>query len=92
MFHRLLISATVMAMCLGVPFADSQTSGVVEGEVMMVTQGIPGTMVIRDHKGQAVILHLTQQTQMGAQFKPGDKVEAYVTPYGVTSVKPKTTK
>ena len=46
----------------------------VQGEVVSVTVGIPGTMVIRDEKGQLHILNLTQQTQLGGQFKVGDKV------------------
>lgn len=90
MLVRSLIPAFAVSVCGGVPFAEAQMSGTVEGEVIMVSQGIPGTMVIRNDKGQAIMLHLTQQTQLGAQFKPGDKVEAYVTPYGVTSVKLKT--
>ena len=38
-----------------------------------MTTGIPGTMVIRDEKGQLHILNLTQQTQLGGQFKIGDR-------------------
>lgn len=62
----------------------------VQGEVVSVTAGIPGTMVIRDEKGQLHVLHLTQQTQLGAQFKPGDKVLAFFSPYGVSAVQPQT--
>lgn len=58
----------------------------VQGEVISVTVGIPGTMVIRDDKGQLHILNLTQQTQLGAQFKVGDKVLAFFSPYGVSAV------
>ena len=58
----------------------------VQGEVISVTTGIPGTMVIRDDKGQLHILNLTQQTQLGAQFKAGDKVLAFFSPYGVSAV------
>ncbi len=58
----------------------------VQGEVITVTTGIPGTMVIRDDKGQLHILNLTQQTQLGAQFKVGDKVLAFFSPYGVSAV------
>ena len=58
----------------------------VQGEVISVTTGIPGTMVIRDDKGQLHILNLTQQTQLGAQFKVGDKVLAFFSPYGVSAV------
>lgn len=43
-------------------------------------------MVIRDEKGQLHILNLTQQTQLSAQFKVGDKVLAFFSPYGVSAV------
>lgn len=58
----------------------------VQGEVVSISAGIPGTMVVRDDKGQLHILNLTQQTQLGAQFKPGDKVLAFLSPYGVSAV------
>ncbi|MFY4728761.1 hypothetical protein [Nitrospira sp. BLG_2] len=58
----------------------------VQGEVVSLTAGIPGTMVIRDEKGQLHILNLTQQTQLSAQFKVGDKVLAFFSPYGVSAV------
>jgi Spy/CpxP family protein refolding chaperone len=58
----------------------------VQGEVVSVTVGVPGTMVVRDEKGQMHILNLTQQTQLGARFKPGDKVVAFFSPYGVSAV------
>lgn len=58
----------------------------VQGEVISLTAGIPSTMVIRDDKGQLHILNLTQQTQLGAQFKVGDKVLAFFSPYGVSAV------
>jgi hypothetical protein len=58
----------------------------VQGEVVSVAAGIPGTMVIRDEKGQLHILNLTQQTQLGGQFKVGDKVLAFISPYGVSAV------
>ena len=56
----------------------------VQGEVISVTTGIPGTMVIRDDKGQLHILNLTHQ--LGAQFKVGDKVLAFFSPYGVSAI------
>jgi len=58
----------------------------VQGEVVSMTAGIPGTMVIRDDKGQLHILNLTQQTQLGGRFKVGDKVMAFFSPYGVSAV------
>lgn len=69
-----------------VDFARSSTSAPIQGVVVTVTTGIPGTMVIRDDKGGLHILKLTQQTQLGAQFKPGDKVVAFTSPYGVSAV------
>jgi hypothetical protein len=72
---------------VGLPdFARSSTSAPIQGIVLTVTTGIPGTMVIRDDKGGLHILKLTQQTQLGAQFKPGDKVVAFTSPYGVSAV------
>lgn len=58
----------------------------VQGEIVSMTAGVPGTMVIRDDKGQLHILNLTQQTQLGGQFKVGDKVLAFFSPYGVSAV------
>lgn len=58
----------------------------VQGEVVSMTAGIPGTMVIRDDKGQLHILNLTQQTQLGGRFKIGDKVLVFFSPYGVSAV------
>ncbi len=62
----------------------------VQGEVVSLTTGIPGTMVIRDEKGQLHILNLTSQTQLGGKFKVGDKVLAFFSPYGVSAVQPQT--
>lgn len=66
--------------------ACASTSAPIQGVVVTVTTGIPGTMVIRDDRGGLHILKLTQQTQLGAQFKPGDKVVAFTSPYGVSAV------
>lgn len=57
--------------------------GQVEGEVVQVFSAV---IVIRNDQGHATILQLTPRTQLGGQFKPGDKIVAYVTPYGVSSV------
>ncbi len=57
--------------------------GQIEGEVL---QAFPTMLVIKDDRGQATVLQLTPRTQLGGVFKPGDKVVAYVTLYGVTSV------
>jgi hypothetical protein len=60
--------------------------GQIEGEVLQV---FPTAIVIQNDKGQATVLQLTPRTQMGGIFKPGDKVIASVTPYGVTSIQMK---
>ncbi len=57
-----------------------------QGEVVSMTASIPGTMVLRDEKGQLHILNLTQQTQLGGRFKVGDKVLVFFSPYGVSAV------
>lgn len=60
--------------------------GQVEGEVLQVFTTM---IVIKNEQGHATILQLNPRTQVGGTFKPGDKVVAYVTPYGVSSVQPK---
>jgi hypothetical protein len=37
-----------------------------------------------------MVLQLTPRTQVGGPFKPGDKIVAYTTPYGVSSMQLKT--
>ncbi len=85
--HRLCGLAFLILLVVGLPnFASPSTSAPIQGVVVTVTIGIPGTMIIRDDKGGLHILKLTQQTQLGAQFKPGDKVVAFTSPYGVSAV------
>jgi hypothetical protein len=85
--HMLSGLVLLILSCLGLPdSARSSTSAPIQGVVVAVTTGIPGTMVIRDEKGGLHILKLTQQTQLSAQFKPGDKVLAFTGPYGVSAV------
>jgi hypothetical protein len=57
--------------------------GQVEGEVIQV---FPTAIVIKNDQGHGTVLQITLRTQLGAQFKPGDKIVAYVTPYGVSSI------
>ncbi len=64
----------------------AQTLPPVQGTVVLISNGVPGTMVIVDDKGQNHVLYITQQTQLGAQFKVGDKVIAYFSPYGVSAI------
>jgi hypothetical protein len=63
--------------------ANVSQQGQVEGEVLQV---FPTAIVIKNEQGHGTILQITPRTQLGAQFKPGDKIVAYVTPYGVSSV------
>jgi hypothetical protein len=85
--HGLCGLALLILLVVGLPdVARPSTSAPIQGVVVTVTTGIPGTMVIRDDKGGLHILKLTQQTQLGAQFKPGDKVVVFTSPYGVSAV------
>ena len=68
---------------VAVSWAAVPPQGQVEGEVVQVFSTM---IVIKNEQGHATILQLTSRTQLGGQFKPGDKVVAYITPYGVTSV------
>ena len=81
------LSGLILLVVLMVGFPYSALAlPAVQGEVVSITAGIPGTMVIRDEKGQLHILNLTQQTQLGGKFKVGDKVLAFFSPYGVSAV------
>lgn len=88
--HRLISNVLSGLLLLAITIVSLPNSALalppVQGEVVSMTTGIPGTMVIRDDKGQLHILNLTQQTQLGAQFKVGDKVLAFFSPYGVSAV------
>ena len=80
--------AAIWVLCVAVPAAPLMGAtipqqGQVEGEVLQV---FPAMIVIKNDQGQATILQLTPRTQVGGALKPGDKVVAYVTPYGVSSV------
>ncbi|HMS82493.1 MAG TPA: hypothetical protein PKD12_02440 [Nitrospira sp.] len=83
---KILVSLMLFVMMMGSVPRSVFALPPVQGEVITLTTGIPGTMVIRDDKGQLHILNLTQQTQLGAQFKVGDKVLAFFSPYGVSAV------
>jgi hypothetical protein len=92
--HRLITSALNGFLLLAITIVSLPNSVLalppVQGEVVSMTVGIPGTMVIRDEKGQLHILNLTSQTQLGGQFKVGDKVLAFLSQYGVSAVQPQT--
>jgi len=83
---RVLSGLILLAMSVVSPPDSAFALPPVQGEVVSMTTGIPGTMVIRDEKGQLHILNLTQQTQLGGKFKVGDKVLAFFSPYGVSAV------
>ena len=81
------VYGTVLLMIAAIIIPDTvQALPPVQGTVTLITSGIPGTMVIVDDKGQTHVLNLTQQTQLSAHFKPGDKVIAFFSPYGVSAV------
>jgi hypothetical protein len=64
-------------------WANAPQQGQVEGDVIQV---FPTAIVIRDDRGHATVLQLNPRTQVADSLKPGDKVIASITPYGVTSV------
>lgn len=61
--------------------------GQVEGEILQV---FPTVLVIKNEQGQAMVLQLSPRTQINGPLKPGDKVVAFTSPYGVSSVQLKT--
>lgn len=67
--------------------APAPQQGQVEGEVLQV---FPTVIVIKNDQGQALVLQLTPRTQISSPLKPGDKIVAYTSPYGVSSVQLKT--
>ncbi|HEY6085334.1 MAG TPA: hypothetical protein VIU63_08040 [Nitrospira sp.] len=79
--HVALGLAWTIMVCAAVADAGPQ-QGLIEGEVVQV---FPAVLVIRSEQG-ATVLQLTARTEVVGSFKPGDKVIAYVTPYGVSSV------
>lgn len=87
MAAAVLIAGVTAMIATALPVTIPQ-QGQVEGEVLQV---FPTVIVIKNEQGQATVLQLTPHTQIGAAFKPGDRVVAYVTPYGVSSVQLKTT-
>ena len=70
----------------GVTPASQQ--GQVEGEILQV---FPSVIVIKNEQGQAVVLQLSPRTQVSGPLKPGDKIVAVTSPYGVSSVQLKAT-
>ena len=79
----LILWLVAMLWAIQVSAATIPQQGQVEGEIVQVFSTM---IVLRNEQGQATVLQLTPRTQLGGQLKPGDKVIAYVTPYGVSSV------
>ncbi|HEV8540500.1 MAG TPA: hypothetical protein VGQ60_05000 [Nitrospiraceae bacterium] len=68
--------------------ADPKATGILEGEVLRADPGL--ILMKKDSDGMEVRLRITDVTQKGADFKAGDKIEAFVTPEGTTtSVQPR---
>jgi hypothetical protein len=68
--------------------ADPKSVGMLEGEVLQVE---PDSIIMKkETDGHEVRLRMADFTQRGGEFKPGDKIEAFVTPEGTTtSVQPR---
>ena len=82
----LTLGLVVLLGTAAVPALNVSQQGQIEGEVIQVFSTV---IVIRNEEGHVTVLQLTPRTQLTGQFKPGDKVVAYVTPYGVSSVQMK---
>ena len=79
------VIAALASASLGATPAPQQ--GQVEGEILQV---FPSVIVIRNEHGQAMVLQLSPRTQVSGPLKPGDKIVAHTSPYGVSSVQLKT--
>jgi translation initiation factor IF-1 len=87
MMGYLVAGVLAMAEPVTLPMMHVLQQGQVEGEVMQV---FSTAIVIKNEQGHGTVLQITPRTQLGTQFKPGDKIIAYVTPYGVSSIQLKT--
>jgi hypothetical protein len=87
MMGYLVAGVLAMAEPAALPMMHVLQQGQVEGEVMQV---FSTAIVIKNEQGHGTVLQITPRTQLGTQFKPGDKIIAYVTPYGVSSIQLKT--
>jgi hypothetical protein len=87
MMGYLVAGVLAMAQPAALPMMHVLQQGQVEGEVMQV---FSTAIVIKNEQGHGTVLQITPRTQLGTQFKPGDKIIAYVTPYGVSSIQLKT--
>ncbi len=81
-----LVLALALPASAAVEERAAEPKGTIEGEVLRID---PNTLVMKDNAGKEVVLNLNSQTDMAPSIKPGDKVEVFVTPQGVTtSVQP----
>jgi hypothetical protein len=87
MMGYLVAGVLAMAEPAALPMMHVLQQGQVEGEVVQV---FSTAIVIKNEQGHGTVLQITPRTQLGTQFKPGDKIIAYVTPYGVSSIQLKT--
>jgi hypothetical protein len=87
MMGYLVAGVLAMAEPAALPMMHVLKQGQVEGEVVQV---FSTAIVIKNEQGHGTVLQITPRTQLGTQFKPGDKIIAYVTPYGVSSIQLKT--
>jgi hypothetical protein len=68
--------------------ADPKATGMLEGEVVRADPGL--ILMKKDSDGMEVRLRIMDFTQKGADFKTGDRIEAFVTPEGTTtSIQPR---
>jgi hypothetical protein len=82
----MLATVFIMVIMLESPFLWGATvpqQSQMEGDVVQV---FPTAIVIRDDRGHATVLQLNPRTQVTGSLKPGDKIVASITPYGITSV------
>jgi hypothetical protein len=87
MMGYLVAGVLAMTEPAALPMMHVLQQGQVEGEVMQV---FSTAIVIKNEQGHGTVLQITPRTQLGTQFKPGDKIIAFVTPYGVSSIQLKT--
>lgn len=89
MLRELWMSLTLaLTLIAAMPAFSAETDrtpdekGTMEGKVLQIN---PETIVLRDKEGKEVALHLGQPADVDPAIKPGDRVEAYVSPQGITT-------
>jgi hypothetical protein len=85
----LFLACALLGFAASAPASTSvPQQGQIAGEVLQV---FPTIIVIKNEQGQATVLQLNPRTRLGTTFKPGDKVVASLTLYGVSSIQLQTT-